>query len=216
MELKVLYDNEAKDGFKRGWGFSCLVGNWLLFDTGSDVNTLLFNMHKFGMDPKSIKKVVLSNEHGDHVGGIQILGILDEVEVFVPRSFSGQFKKRLASYPNADLTEVDGAGEISNGFFTTGELGSSIKEQSLIVETNDVLTVITGCSHPGLEKVLEAASKFGNIYGVAGGFHGFRKLEVLRKMHLIVPCHCTPHKREILSLYPETSMKCFAGREIEI
>lgn len=40
MDLKIVYDNAAKVGFKRGWGFSCLVGESILFDTGADLNTL--------------------------------------------------------------------------------------------------------------------------------------------------------------------------------
>ncbi|MEM2046986.1 MAG: hypothetical protein QXQ21_03020 [Candidatus Jordarchaeales archaeon] len=44
MELRIVYDNEAKLGFKSGWGFSCLLGDHLLFDTGADADVLLFNM----------------------------------------------------------------------------------------------------------------------------------------------------------------------------
>jgi len=78
------------------------------------------------------------------------------------------------------------------------------------------MTVITGCSHPGLENILKAASKFGEIYGVVGGFHGFSKFEALEEIKLIVPCHCTARKKEILALYPKTSMKCSAGYSIEV
>jgi len=216
VKLKVLYDNEAKEGFKKGWGFSCLVGNQLLFDTGADANTLLFNACKFAVKIEKIDKIVLSHEHGDHVGGIQILSELGKVEVFVPKSFSSHIKRKLTSYPNVSLTEVDRVREISHNVFTTGKLGFLIKEQSLVVETVNGLTVITGCSHPDLENILRAASKFGNIYGVVGGFHGFSKLEALKVIRLIVPCHCTTHKREILSLYPESSMECSAGCIIEI
>jgi len=46
MELRILYDNEAKEGFKSGWGFSCLVGDKLLFDVGADLDTLIFNMRR--------------------------------------------------------------------------------------------------------------------------------------------------------------------------
>jgi len=216
MELKIVYDNEAKWGFKKGWGFSCLVGDHLLFDTGADVNTLLFNMQRFLVRFEAINKVVLSHEHGDHVGGFQILEKLEDVKVFVPRSFSSQFKERLSSYPNVNLVEITKVEEISHNIFTTGELGHFIKEQSLIVRTNKGLTVITGCSHPGLENILKVASRFGSIYGVVGGFHGFSRLEALKGIRLIVPCHCTMRKREILSLYPESSVKCSVGCRIEI
>ena len=216
MELRILYDNEAKEGFKSSWGFSCLVGDELLFDVGADLDTLIFNMRRASVKLDSIDSVVLSHEHGDHVGGVTILNMLGDVEVFVPTSFSRSFKRKLAAYENVSLVEIDEASKISNVFYTTGELGSFTKEQSLIVETDNGLTVITGCSHPGLENILKAASKFGEIYGVVGGFHGFSKLEALGGIGLIVPCHCTVRKKEILALYPKTSMKCSAGCRIEV
>ncbi len=216
MKLRILYDNEAKKGFKSSWGFSCLVGDEILFDVGADLDTLIFNMRKASVKLDSINKVVLSHGHGDHVGGIRILTMLRDVELFTPKSFSGRYKRMLTSYPNVILREVDEAKEISEGFYTTGELGRFTKEQSLIVETDNGLTVITGCSHPGLENILKAASKFGEIYGVVGGFHGFSKFEALEEIKLIVPCHCTARKKEILALYPKTSMKCSAGCSIEV
>ncbi len=216
MELRILYDNEAKTGFKRGWGFSCLVGDRFLFDTGADINILLFNMNKFHVKFESISNVILSHEHRDHVGGFQILRQLGRVEVYVPKSFSSQFKRRLASYPNVNLTEVSKAREISERSFTTGELGSTVKEQSLIVETGKGLTVVAGRSHPGLENILDKASQFGKIYGVVGGFHGFSRLEALEGVSLIVPCHCTTHKREISRAYSRSSEKCAAGCVMEI
>jgi len=217
IKLKILYDNEAVGGFRMGFGFSCLVEyKNILFDTGGDVDTLLFNMQRFKINPKNIEKIVLSHEHGDHTGGIQVLDHCRKVEVFVPKSFSSQFKRRLTSHPNVSLNEIDEAREIDEGVYTTGELGQFIKEQSLTVKTGNGLTVITGCSHPGLENILKVASKFGNVYGVVGGFHGLSKLEVLKEIRLIVPCHCTVRKREILTLYPESTMKCLAGCTVKI
>jgi len=214
--LEFLYDNEAEEGFKKGWGFSCLVGGELLFDVGADFDTLKYNMNRASVKLDRINRIFLSHGHGDHVGGIRVLSMLDDVQLFVPRSFSGRYKNRLTSYPNVSLSEVGEAKEISEGLFTTGELGRFTKEQSLIVKTEKGLTVITGCSHPGLVKILEEASRFGDVYGVVGGFHGFSKLEALEDMGLIVPCHCTVRKKEILDLYPETSMECSAGCKIEV
>lgn len=216
MELRILYDNEAEEGFKKGWGFSCLVNGEMLFDVGADFDTLKYNMNRASVKLDRINRVFLSHGHGDHVGGIRVLSMLDDVQLFVPRSFSGRYKNRLISYPNVSLSEVGEAEEISEGLFTTGELGRFTKEQSLIVKTENGLTVITGCSHPGLVKILEEASRFGDVYGVVGGFHGFSELEALEDMGLIVPCHCTVRKKEILDLYPETSMECSAGCKIMI
>ena len=216
MDVKILYDNEAIEGFRSGWGFSCLVGEKLLFDTGADLDTLLFNMHRFNVDLDKIDRIFFSHEHGDHIGGFQIIRLLKKVKVYLPKSFSRRFKNKISSFPNVELLEVSRLEKIDDEIFTTGELGFLIKEQSLIVKTNRGLTVITGCSHPGLDKILRVASKLGRIYGVVGGFHGFNKLEVLRGIDLIVPCHCTAKKREILTLYPDSSMKCSAGCRVEI
>jgi 7,8-dihydropterin-6-yl-methyl-4-(beta-D-ribofuranosyl)aminobenzene 5'-phosphate synthase len=218
LKLKILYDDEALNGFREAFGFSCLIEEkGILFDAGGDVDTLLFNMQKFRIDPlSSIRIIVLSHEHIDHTGGIQIINYCGKVDVFVPASFSDRFKGWLASHPNVRLYEVQELEEVCEGVFTTGELGQFVKEQSLIVKTGNGLTVITGCAHPGLENVLRAASKLGDIYGVVGGFHDFSRLEALKGMHLIVPCHCTVRKRGIFNLYPKTCKKCSAGCTILI
>ena len=91
-----------------------------------------------------------------------------------------------------------------------------LRDKIVIVKTCNGLTVITGCAHPCLENILKFASNFGNIYGVVGGFHEFSRLEALKGIHLIVPCHCTARKREIFNLYPKTCKKCYAGRAILI
>jgi len=217
MELKILYDNEGLNGFRGAYGFSCFIEKkGILFDTGGDVDTLFFNMQKFQVDPSSIRMIVLSHEHRDHTGGIQIINYCGKVDVFVPASFSDRFKGWLASHRNVRLWEIQELGEVCEGVFTTGELGQFVKEQSLVVKTGNGLTVITGCAHPGLENILRVASKLGDIYGVVGGFHGFSRLEVLKGMHLIAPCHCTVWKREIFNLYPKTCKKCSAGCTILI
>jgi 7,8-dihydropterin-6-yl-methyl-4-(beta-D-ribofuranosyl)aminobenzene 5'-phosphate synthase len=217
VKLEILYDNEALNGFRRAHGFSCLVEEkGILFDTGGDINTLFFNMQKSQVDPSSIRMIVLSHEHSDHIGGIQIINYCEKVDVFIPASFSGRFKDWLASHPNVKLYEIQELGEVCKGVFTTGELGQSIKEQSLIIKTGNGLTVITGCAHPGLENILKVTSKLGDIYGVVGGFHDFNRLEALKGMRLIAPCHCTVRKREIFNLYPKTCKKCSVGCTILI
>ena len=36
MNIKILHDNQAKKNFQCGWGFSALVDNSTLFDTGEN------------------------------------------------------------------------------------------------------------------------------------------------------------------------------------
>ncbi len=216
MNLKILYDNEAKPGFERGWGFSCLIeleDEKILFDTGWDGSVLLSNMKKFGVRPEEINRVVLSHAHWDHIGGLPHVR-RKEMQVYVPQSFSKRLRDELAS--RFDLHEVRSAQKIREGVWTTGELGKGIKEQSLVVETSKGLVVIVGCSHPGVRNIFSAASKFGRIWGVVGGMHGFKDYKVLDDLGLIVPTHCTVNKRKIAELFPETYVEGKTGLEITL
>ena len=57
--------------------------------------------------------------------------------------------------------------------YLTGEMGFSIKEQSLILNTPEGLIVITGCAHPGIVEIVKKAKAMLNrdIYLAIGGFH---------------------------------------------
>jgi len=216
MNLKILYDNEAEPGFEKGWGFSCLVeleDESILFDTGWDGKVLLSNMKKFGVRPEGIKRVVLSHAHWDHIGGLPRIR-RREMQVYVPQSFSKRLRGELAA--RFDLREVKGPQKIREGVWTTGELGKGIKEQSLAVKTEKGLVVIVGCSHPGVRSIFSAASKFGKIWGVVGGMHGFKDYEILEGLGLIVPTHCTVNKKKIAELFPESHIEGKAGLEIPL
>lgn len=204
MEIKIVYDNNAEEGFKSGWGFSCLVetdkGEKVLFDTGASSKVLLYNMRQFGIEPESINIVVLSHFHFDHTGGLK--GFLrangNKARVYRPKAFSEPT-------------------EICEGVYSTGPLGGFlIKEQSLVVRTEKGNIVIAGCAHPGLENIIERAKELGKIYGVIGGFHGFSKLEKLEGIKLVAPCHCTQRIQEIKERYPENYREVRAGSVIEV
>ena len=217
MKLSIVYDNEAKEGFKSDWGFSCLIESGdrkLLFDTGASGDILAYNMQQLGIQKEDIEIIALSHEHGDHTGGLGAV-LHPGVAVYLPCSFSRRLKKNVAKKA-ARVVEVSDPKEIIPGVHTTGELGLGIKEQSLVLDTEEGVVVLTGCAHPGLEIILEAATMFGKLYGVIGGFHGFDKLESLQGLELIIPCHCTVRKKEILSMYPEKTVRCGAGVVIEL
>jgi 7,8-dihydropterin-6-yl-methyl-4-(beta-D-ribofuranosyl)aminobenzene 5'-phosphate synthase len=216
MKLKIVHDNEARPGFEKGWGFSCLIeleDEKILFDTGWDGNVLLSNLEKLGVRPEEIKRVVISHAHWDHLGGLPHIRRQD-LQVYVPQSFSKRLRDELAS--RFDLHEVKGAQQIREGVWTTGELEKEIREQSLVLKTSKGLVVVVGCSHPGVRKIFSVASKFGKIWGIVGGMHGFEDYEVLKDLGLIVPSHCTVNKRKIAELFPEAYVEGKAGLEIVI
>jgi 7,8-dihydropterin-6-yl-methyl-4-(beta-D-ribofuranosyl)aminobenzene 5'-phosphate synthase len=200
MKLTIVYDNQADVSLKSGWGFSCLIESEekILFDTGDSGKKLIYNMKQLNVEPESINKVVISHNHWDHIGGLkEFLKVNNKAQVFHPKSFSKQTK-------------------ISPGVYSTGALGTSIKEQSLVVSTKKANLIITGCAHPGLETIIEKARRLGVIFGIVGGFHEFSKLEELDGIEIIAPCHCTQYKQEIKQKYPIQFREIKAGSVIKI
>lgn len=221
MKLSIVYDNEANKGFISDWGFSCLIetGDWhILFDTGASGEILVHNLQQVGIHKEDIEIIALSHKHWDHTGGLRAV-LHPGVAVSLPSSFPLSFKKYVGKKV-ARLVEVSEPKEIVPGVYTTGELRivRLLTEQSLVLKTKggEGVVVVTGCGHPGLDTILEAAKAFGTLHGVIGGFHGFDKLELLHELELIVPCHGTIRKNEILRMYPGKAVRCGAGMVIEL
>ena len=213
MKITVIYDNEVKkEGLRAGWGFSVFIEDEevapLLFDTGADSPTLLHNMKELNIDPKDIGIIVISHAHGDHTGGLsEILRMNEIAELYLPSSFRRAF-------PGRKVTMVKDSVQIRENIFSTGELEGI--EQALALKTDKGIFVVTGCAHPAMKNILGAASKFGKLYGIAGGFHGFRDFKVFSGLSLICPCHCTMYKQEIRDLFKDKALECGAGLVIEL
>ena len=161
MNLTILYDNCALDGFNSGWAFSCLLescGKTLLFDTAWDSYRLIENMRRLGIGLDDIDAIFISHNHWDHVGSLAyLLNMMDEIPVFVPSSFPKHLKGEIGK--RAKLVEIKDACEIMEGFHSTGGLGSDIMEQSLVVKAEKGNVVVCGCSHPGVERILERSRR---------------------------------------------------------
>jgi len=213
MTITVVYDNNPyKQGLETGWGFGCVITGaekTILFDTGRD-HSLLNNMEKLAIEPNSIDTVVLSHIHPDHTGGLgSLLEKNPDVTVYLPKSFPKRFKDNVRSC-EAKIVAVEQSLKICENVYSTGQLGKWIKEQSLIVQTDKGLIVITGCAHPGIVKIVNTAKNLlrDDIFLVMGGFHlewatkgkiqkiisAFEKLGV----RYVGPCHCTGHKARVL------------------
>lgn len=211
MEIKIIA--EASTELERqtiGWGLSFLIDNDLLFDTFSNENVLKKNFSNLGIDVKSLKYVVISHEHWDHTGGLcYILKENPKVKVFICKNFSHEFKLKLRDF-NVDFIEVEGPLEIKDNIFTSGEImgkynHEDLPEQALVIKKGD-LTVITGCAHPGITRILKEVIKTFSlpIALVLGGFHLYDKQEIEVEriieefkeigVERVAPCHCTGEK----------------------
>jgi 7,8-dihydropterin-6-yl-methyl-4-(beta-D-ribofuranosyl)aminobenzene 5'-phosphate synthase len=219
MRIAVVYDNRSLHRqLSPAWGFSCLVGDDLLFDTGGDGPRLLSNMERMGLDVGGIKSVVLSHAHGDHTGGLAgLLAVNKGITVYLPRSSSSRFREQVKA--RARVVEVLEPMEIAEGIYTTGEMRSGLVEQALVLVTNQGssassgrgpsagsgrgLVVITGCAHPGIVRIVKKAKEMldGEVYLVMGGFHlsvvSTKAVEGViadfRRLGVqkVAPCHCT-------------------------
>ncbi len=210
MKITIIYDNTAfgKD-LQSDWGFSALVEventPKILFDTGGDGKILLSNMEKLEINPLLIEEVFISHLHGDHTGG------LDEFLKMNPKIKKIYLPSSISLENEIVLKEPQ---KIYENIFSTGELEGI--EQSLGVITEKGIVLIVGCSHPEMKHILDTASRFGKIYGVIGGMHGFSEFELFKDLELICPTHCTQHKAELKRLYPKKYIEGGAGRIIEI
>ncbi len=212
IKIQIIYDNTAiNKTLEADWGFAALVeahDKTILFDTGGNGKILLANMQALKIDPKIVTDVFISHNHFDHIGGrSHFLHENGDITLHAPTSFRGVMYAREVHYYNKPQ-------EILSGFFTTGELDSI--EQSLAVETDKGLMIIAGCSHPAMDKIMSTLSKFGKIYGIVGGLHGFNHFKLLEQMSLICPTHCTQHIEEIREMYSEKYTEGGAGKVIEL
>ena len=205
MILTVLYDNYPFDPhLETRWGFAALVEHQeqtILFDTGGDWPTLKRNMDAMGVDPSRIELVVISHVHGDHTGGLQgLLTMKPSLPVYVPPSIQSAMQSQ---FPEADILGTESGQQVADGIFTTGELRQPLAEQALVIQTEQGLIVVTGCAHPGVDRLVERADELlgGPILLVMGGFHlgdasqmkiqrVISNLEAMEVLH-VAPCHCT-------------------------
>ncbi len=217
VKITILYDNYVhKEGTTAEWGFSCLiegVEDTILFDTGTDGKILMDNINELGVNLNQVEKIVLSHQHRDHTGGMEaVLKKNSRLTVYVPNSFSQDFCEWITQ-KGAELEKVNQSIQICKSVYSTGEMGSDIKEQALIIEAEVGLVIITGCSHPGILNILHKAKeiKNKNIYLVVGGFHLLRHsdeqvraiIQQFKELGVekVGPTHCTGD--DVIKLFEE-------------
>lgn len=210
MQVKILFDNDALNNkFSMGWGFSCIIDNSILFDTGEDSEYLFNNMKKMNIDISNIEAVVISHDHWDHTRGLWgLLKIKNNIIVHICSDFDDSFRKNIRML-DANIVEHKDFYQIRKNIYITGEMSvryrnSYISEQALVIKTPKGISIITGCAHPGILKILDKVKyrlPKEKIYLVLGGFHlleasalaikkiadGFKS----RGVKKIGPAHCT-------------------------
>ncbi|WP_292366355.1 MULTISPECIES: MBL fold metallo-hydrolase [unclassified Methanoculleus] len=207
LTITEVYNNvPCREGLTTDWGFSCLIEEaGLLFDTGERGDVLLANMRVLGIDPASIRYLVLSHDHHDHIGGITaVLDASPSVEVFVHDAVSVQTLGLIREYTKPRIVrEWTG---IADGIAVTGPLGTGIREQSLAVTVPDGYLVVTGCAHPHIGRIIDRVSREGRVWGVIGGLHTVtgEDIDALAGVAYLSASHCTDKIAKLQERYPES------------
>ncbi len=210
MKIKILFDQCTRnETLSTGWGFSCLVNDQLLFDTGGDGRVLLKNLNALGVKLPKIRNIVISHSHRDHQGGLGSL-LKKPVRACVWMGVQGTTRgiQKKALKAGSQIVLPKPFSKIASGVFTTGEIPAIYRsrhmpEQSLVIKTRRGLTVVTGCAHPGIVMILETVKAAFRmpVYRVIGGFHLRRKhrttiTSIINRfkeigIREVAPCHCT-------------------------
>ncbi len=127
------------------------------------------------------------------------------------RYFDGQAPDNLPTgtpWEKGNFETVQGMKEIFPGFFVLSSRSQKpgtmeMNELSLALMTPRGLAIVVGCSHPGIDLILQVAAKIDpRIYTVMGGFHLVMspREEIVRvadalqntlKVERVAPGHCT-------------------------
>ncbi|HXM83449.1 MAG TPA: MBL fold metallo-hydrolase [Burkholderiales bacterium] len=113
-----------------------------------------------------------------------------------------------SAWPNANFELIEKTTEIAPGVHLIALVSDKpttleLRELSLAIDTPDGIVLVVGCSHPGIDKIVEAATSINKrIHLVTGGFHlvvakdpDIEKIVTgLRdtwKVDYVAPGHCT-------------------------
>jgi 7,8-dihydropterin-6-yl-methyl-4-(beta-D-ribofuranosyl)aminobenzene 5'-phosphate synthase len=198
-QITVLYDAFGKvSTMQKDWGYSALVeygGKRILFDTGNNPEILAQNAKAKGVDLTKLDFVVMSHRHGDHMGGLTyLLKVNPTVKIYAPKEGFGvygadlpsSFYRKDSSLPPEQRYYDGGPPEIMR--FGSAWPGANFQ---------------LGCSHPGVDKIVEAAGTINpRIRLIVGGFHLVvtsdpdieNIVTALRdrfKVEYVAPGHCT-------------------------
>jgi len=194
LEIIPLYEEaRTSDDFVSGHGVSYFIRtdqSTILMDVGNnpdglEVAPFMQNMQAMGIDWNEIGRIVLTHPHPDHMGGVtawqenrvsfgKLPGGIGERMIFVPTdlAFQGAVHITIPTLPGPDVATTGVIFYAENWPLSLYHAKGA--EQALVIHVaGQGLVLISGCGHPGLEKLVERAETMYGlpVVGVVGGLH---------------------------------------------
>ena len=154
------------------------------------------------------------------------------------RTYAGNTLDHIDSgspWDGANFIRLDETKEIFPDIFIISTISDTpgtleLQELTLALKTSAGLILVVGCSHPGIQNIVHAATMIDtNIVNIFGGFHLLRtpvdKISTIAstlknqyKVKSIAPGHCTgePAIKEFLSLFQDEFIYAGLGSTIEL
>jgi 7,8-dihydropterin-6-yl-methyl-4-(beta-D-ribofuranosyl)aminobenzene 5'-phosphate synthase len=156
------------------------------------------------LSPGSVDLVFLSHLHWDHIGGLDsFLEVNPTATIAVHEGFSKHLIRDLRTLCAELIVVGADSRSLAPGIFSTGMFDSEPPEQAMVVDNVGITATISGCAHPGMERVVERAMRLleRKVDWAIGGFHlmyadaaaiaaSICALQGLG-VDYVVPTHCT-------------------------
>lgn len=190
---------ENDDGFS---AYIEIENNKILFDAGPS-EKFMKNAEKLGIDLNQVNTIVLSHGHYDHGDGLKYFNNKVEFIAHPNCTLKRWWKDDHSHYSGIKLTKEElenkynvhftkepykinqntyYLGEITRKYpvhlkkwvLENGENDDVLDDSGMVINTENGIIVIAGCSHSGICNIVEQAKKVSNnskVLAVIGGFH---------------------------------------------
>ena len=235
LRIHVVVDNFPSPGFRDAWGVGYFVetsDSAFAFDAGPEPEVLKHNAERMGLDYSKASFAVLSHEHGDHAGGLPYIAEAanEGLKTYLPASADPSTVRWLRSLGLRPIG-VKETIEVAQGVYVLRELKGPPWEVAVAVKVEKKgIVILTGCSHPGVERFAEEAIKAlsDSLDLVIGGLHlkwsssNKARITARRLLELglkrLYPIHCTGDRaRDIIKReFPELYRDGHVGLVLEL